>query len=217
MKKIFFLTFFIPLFSMAQNISFVNEKVGSKPIIKRKPAEQKIVEPSSVSQELEEKGDTSFSIQWSNHLLKGSYNLGKASTDAEFNSYSLELLIRKPTLMYGLAFDSIKNTHSIKINQLGLSIGAYKLWHPLQVSLYGGVLGSNYTEKSSMQNVNVSSIGVHATAAVDIFLGDNFYLNANYKYMHLMFTDGLKYWGDNPRSDMVIDVSGLGLGFGWRF
>jgi hypothetical protein len=68
-----------------------------------------------------------------------------------------------------------------------------------------------------MQNVDSTGLGLQATLAASCYLGNNFYFNANYKFFHLMFTNGLNYWGKDPRHDVVFDLHGFGFGLGWRF
>lgn len=172
-------------------------------------------EISSTSELPDEEGG--WSLQINSALLDGEMYLGKVDSHIQMESISLEAIKRNKILLYQVGLDSIKNTKSIQLYSLTGGLGVFHYWGDFEGHLYGGLLISNYSEQSHMQNVSVSSLGVHATIGANYYMTDNFYLSLNYKYYHLMFVNGLKYWGNDSRTDVVFDLRGLGIGVGWRF
>lgn len=161
--------------------------------------------------------ETRINLQVSSSLINGKVYFGGKPTKVEFNSIDVDLLFLKKNFVYGLQYNNVYNQASIKINNLGVNLGYKQDFSRVQVLLYGGLGVSNYKESSNLQSINVLGPSVSATAAVNFFVWDSLYLNANYKYLHTMYTSNVSYWGSDHRTDVVYDLHGLGVGLGWSF
>ena len=171
-------------------------------------------------EKVSEDSDLSYhrvNLQFSGSLLKGDVYFGGKPTPAELNSYDLELLVLRKHYLYGAQLDYLNNSLNVKIYNLGVNAGLKQDWGRTQFLIYGGLGVSNYAETSKLQNINALGLSVTGTAAVNVFITHNLYVNVNYKYSHPMFTGSKSYWGSDPRSDIVFDVKGLGFGLGWSF
>jgi hypothetical protein len=221
-KLILVLIVFTCSYGFAQNLSFkdssnINQNIQNPEDLTLKDFPSVQRGPASVESEGGNEEKRSYSLQFTSHLLDGSYYLGKVGTPAQLNSYSLELLAKKNNFLYQIALDRMNNTGNITITEIAANIGAYKDIGIFSLDAYAGMGIANYKEKSAMQNVDSTGLGLQATLAASCYLGNNFYFNANYKFFHLMFTNGLNYWGKDPRHDVVFDLHGFGFGLGWRF
>lgn len=159
-----------------------------------------------------------ISIKISNNLLKGNVYFGKSPTPVEFNNNSIELSLLTNKTKYSFSFDFLENNKSINISKLSTTIGySSSLNNSLKYSLNIGAGILYYEENSPLQEVKQASFDFNSNLSLDYFITNSIFLSLNYKYTHMMFLDGFKYWGTNPRTDIVYDLNGFGIGFGWRF
>lgn len=161
-----------------------------------------------------------ISIQLSNHFLDGNIYFRGKPTPIEFNSYTSELFLIRKNYFYNGKFDYVFNQGSIKIYNISLGAGYKKDLGKISLMLSGNIGLINYKENSVLQNISAYGPSLSAVAAINLYITNSLYLNANYKYSHYMITNRLlSFWELNPKKDgaIVFDFKGLGIGIGWDF
>lgn len=169
---------------------------------------------------------TSTSFASSTYLIQGSlqqtngtvYIGGVDSGKTKFDSYTLEAqLVNSSNILFGVSYDNFTNNRSVNTSQLGVNFGYNFNFDKLNWSVYGGPGLAEYREESELQQINTSSLGLSLATSVSFEIWEGLFAHVNYRYTHQMFTDGISFWGSNPRSDVVFSNHGIGVGLGWRW
>lgn len=156
-------------------------------------------------------------LEFQSKLIEGSQYFGGVQSP-KTNLQSLAINYSSEN-SYGVNFSYIYNGSYLKLYTLSVFKDfMWELNDQSNLGIYLALGSVNYRETSSFQSVSLfgfsNSIGIKGS----LKLNEKFSITAGYGNEHHWITKNFfDYWGSDPRSDYVFDLTGPFIGLKWGF